>query len=303
MAAVEPAAAPAGQVMLDARAQAYLANSKSMLVKQKLELMQLWMKFCKGNKYRLVETPAGWGEGSSQLWDEDEYDRQKKKSKKGEDGVPPMLTAKEDSTVLCRLCCPRFRELKLEIREGEDYAGKDERRFDLYRPFKIPIICGCVEFCSPEMQVHNLADNGGEMVGRAVHDFNCIEQCCGKNSWAIKDSNDVTKYYIQDNVCPCTGGCKNSFAPSWCCPLRTLKILDENKQEFPEAMSEDASVRPEIQNIFACNLMRLCLPGLDQYKITYPPNATPEDKAVLLAGLFLVEYTVFEHSEDGNDDI
>merc|ERR1712160_36619 len=84
-----------------------------------------------------------------------------------------------------------------------------------------------------------------------------------------------------DNTCICTGGLTNSFAPTWCCPLRTMKILDENKQEYEVAEEKDA---PMMQNIFACNFMRLCLPGLDQYKMTFPPNATPEDKSLLLAG-------------------
>jgi len=292
------AVAPGPVAMLDGPASAMLAPSKSVLVKQKLDLMQLIYKYCTGNKYRIVETPAGWGEGSDQTWDDDLYDKAKKQAKHPEKyGVEPVLlmTAKEDSSCFCKLCCRSFRELKMEMREGDFYAGKEEMRFRMFRPFKFPINCVFCELCSPEISVENL---DGTLVGKAVHNYSCMENMCGKQSWRIEDSNQQTKYYIQDNTCICTGGLTNSCAPTWCCPLRTMKILDENKQEFEVAEEKDA---PMMQNIFACNLMRLCLPGLDQYKMTFPPNATPEDKSLLLAGLFLIEFSMFENNEDGED--
>lgn len=286
--------------MLDAPASAMLANTKSVLVKQKLELMQLIYKYCKGNKYRIIETPNGWGEGSDQTWDEDLYKKAKKQAQNPEKyNVPPtlMMTAKEDSSFCCKFCCGPFRELKMEIREGDFYAGQEEMRMRFFRPFKIPINCFCVELCSPEMSVEGM---DGTYIGKAAHNYSLCENMCGKQSWRIEDSNGTPKYYIQDNTCICTGGLTNSFAPSWCCPLRTMKILDENKQEFEVAEEKD---EPMLQNIFACNFMRLCLPGLDQYKLTFPPAATSEDKALILAGLFLIEFSVFEHNEDGDDDV
>lgn len=294
--------APGPAVMLDEGPTAYFNATKSQLVKQKLEFAQMIYKYCTGNKYKIVQTPNGWGEGDG-MWDEDAYDKAKKQSgKEDKDGVKrlDMMTAQEDSSWFCKLCCGPFRELTMNMREGEYYSGKDEMMMMYHRPFKFPINCVFCELCSPEMSVQNL---DGTEVGKVIHDYSCMEDLCGKRSFAVNDSNGVTKYYIQDNTCPCSvAGCKNGMAPSPCCPLRTLKILDENKQEFPEGQAEgEESKAPSIQNIFACNIMRLCLPGLDQYKITYPEKATAEDKAILLAGLFLVEFTLFEHNEDGDE--
>jgi len=301
------AEAPRPVVMLDPEPSSYFANTKSQLVKQKLDLVQLCCQCCKGNRYRIVQTPEGWGE-DQKAWDEEAYDITKNEAgKQDKNGSyrPEMMTAKEESSWACKLCCGPWRELTMDVRVGEYYRGKDNIWMRFYRPCKCPINLICCELCSPEMSVQK---RDGTELGKARHAYKCSEDLCGKKSWAIEDSNGTIKYYIQDNTCPCTsGGCANLCAPSYCCPLRTMKILDADKQELPEGYNADGELveehaLPVIQNVFNCNCLRLCVTGLDQYRITYPEKATPEDKALLLAGLFLIEFTMFEHTEDGNDE-
>jgi len=75
------------------------------------------------------------------------------------------------------------------------------------------------------------------------------------------------------------------FAPSICCPVRTIDILtpDENETKVGS-----------IVNVFpGCNI-RAWRGTADNYILNFPEAASPTDKLNLLGALVLVEYMVFE---------
>ena len=38
----------------------------------------------------------------------------------------------------------------------------------------------------------------------------------------------------------------------------------------------------------------------DNFGVTFPPNASPEAKAILLGAVFLIDFMFFENNEDNN---
>jgi len=243
----------------------------SILVRQRLDPCDCLACFERRNKYRVAQTPDDWSGGG---WNDKKFY-----------AAPQIMTAKEESTCFQRYCCGPCRELNLHFTAGEQaYDKGGHELFTMHRPCKIPIICCCFwEFCSPEITTMNKA---GDAVGRAVHDYRCMDKCCGKNHWRVEDHTQQALYYVQDDIC-CNANC---CAPTFCCKVRKFKILDaQQTQEVGY-----------IENIFFCNCKRLCFPGADQYRLNFPADATAEQKALLISALMLIEYTMFEHQDDQN---
>lgn len=236
------------------------------MVRQKLDIAE---NFCacldKSNKYRAAVPPSS----STEVWMAEDWEDQKFWDAK------QLFYMKEDSNLFCRLFCPCTREFTMSARNEDD----DSELFNVHKPFKPTMICGCFELCPQEITTFN---PDGTKIGMVVHDFRCMAAMCGKQYWQIKDENDKVIYNVEDNTC-CNA---NMCAPSFCCKTRTFDIFD----------AEQTQAVGKMQNLFSCNLKRLCFSGYDQYRIAFPKDATPEQKALIVSNLMLIEFSMFERS-------
>lgn len=244
-------------------------DSQALLVRQKLDKLEI---FCpalqKRNKYKIVALANADDPDFNGQWDDKKFK-----------SLPHVMSAKEESDFLCRCCCMNNREFNMDI--TAEQPGADPVVFKFFRPFKCSIFCCCMLINPQEIQVN---DGAGSPLGVVTQDFRCMPACCGKFYWKVADASGADQYLIEDNRC-CNA---NMFAPSCCCPVHHFDIY---------AGSEPGDPVGSIENIFpGCNL-RACA-QTDSYKLNFPSGATANQKALLLGGLMLLEYMLFEKSSE-----
>jgi len=249
-----------------------MADLPGLLIRQKLDLLEVVTPLEKRNKYKIVGLKSKDDPDFDGKWEDKAF-------KKADD----LMTAKEDSDFLCRQICRSRREFDMKVKlKGKDNDG--DLAYKMHRPFKCTIPCFCTVLNPQEIEVE---DHEGNLLGKAVQDMTCAKACCAKAIWKIEDKDGTIIYRMEDNLC-CTA---NMCAPSPCCEVRNISIMT------PEWGETSGS----LQNIFpGCNLRGLCGTA-DNYKLTFPDNATPDQKAVLLGAALLIEYMLFEKSDNDQE--
>lgn len=245
-----------------------MADVPALLVRQKMDMLEI---FCpalqKRNKYKIAALADVNNEEFDNKWNMDAFKDMK-----------TLLKAKEESDCLCRVCCMNLREFSMDISSDAD----DQVLYKIHRPFKCTMICCCMMLFPQELTV---SDGQGNVIGRTVQDFKCIEACCGKTYMKVEDKDGNVQYNVQHNVC-CNANMCNPAYPCFC-PVNHFGIFNAD-------MSEEIG---GIDNIWpGCNFQGLCSPETDNYKMVFPTDATPDQKAMLMGALMLTEYMFFEAS-------
>jgi len=190
---------------------------------------------------------------------------------------------KEESECLDKCCCGNFRAFTMHTYVG----SKSEQEVLRYkRPFKCPILCCCMMPWPQEIHTHDAKSDA--KIGSVIQDWRIIPACLGKFYWKVVDGDGATTHVIERNVC-CNA---NMFAPNCICEIHRFDIKS----------ADETQVVGSIENIWAgCSLRSLCFRQLiDNYRLTFPQNATPQDKANLLGALVLIDFMLF--SSAPNDD-
>lgn len=265
---VNVAPGPAVQSMSDGGSfQNHLVSQPGLLVRQRLRLKNC-IPCLNKSAYDVGTFPQGLDPTGE--WEDDVFANAR-----------GHMTASEESDCFCRWYCGNFRAFTMHVFGGPQ--AQNNEILTMQRPFKLP----CLPCCYPQRIENNDAKTGAK-IGVVEQDFRCVQEFfCGKSYWKVYDKNDNTKYVIERDVC-CN---KNMCAPSCCVPIHRFDIYDKDEQQ----------VVGSLENIFpGCNL-RLCFHGLiDNYRLTFPKDATPEDKANLFAATLLVDYMVFSNKDDGD---
>lgn len=267
MAAVSPATVGGG--MLDAPCRQVMDGSSGMMVRQVPKYCFPQMRM---NEYKVAQagpehfTPdvEGGEKGTRGVWDDDHFKDN-----------PHIMNMKEDTPCWCKLVLFNRRETTVHAT-----APDGSKYFSMYKPFRCTTPMGCFLLCPEEIITTN---PNGDNVGRVVHDFRCMDEMCLKQWNKIEDASGTPIYYVENNTCN-----KNICAPSCCCTEREFKIWNA-------AQTEEVGY---YNNVFSCNWRRLCLSGLDQYKINFPADATAEHKALIMSSLMLHEFMLFEQTEE-----
>lgn len=251
-----------------------LQNQQGLVVRQRLRLKNLFA-CCMRNEYDIAAFPAG--QDANEPW-EDPVFRTAVSN--------PLGYGHEDSDLMCKLCCNNFRAFKMNVFTGNSTDGAVLMNFD--RPFKCPVICCCMVPWPQEITTYAGAGESAK-IGMVKQDWRCIPAVCGKTYFKVYDATDQPKYVVEHDVC-CNANC---FAPSCICKVRKLDIKDA---------ADETRVVGSIENIFpGCTFRSLCCGNLiDNYRLTFPTDASPEDKANLLAALMLVDFMLFSNA--GNDE-
>mmetsp|Transcript_16091 Transcript_16091/g.31526 ORF Transcript_16091/g.31526 Transcript_16091/m.31526 type:complete len:276 (-) Transcript_16091:108-935(-) len=250
-----------------------LTKDSGFLVQQKFDLQEL---FCpslqKRNRYK-IRSDGNWNSDDAKSFEESPFESQ-----------PNKFFAKEESSLCCRVFCQNKREFEMFVRQGSEEEGPHQFKF--VRPFRWACCCGPV-MCQPnEIQVY---DQNDKSIGSVVQDWRCCKAFMCKSYWKVIDNNNETQFVVRDDGCK---GC-NCCAPSCCVPVHEIDILDT--QENPT----DGILR----NIFpGCNCKGLAgSRGMrDSYHLKFPSAADQQQRALLLASLFLIDYQMFENQ--GQDE-
>lgn len=245
-----------------------LQNEKGLLVRQRLRLKDL-CACCIRSEYDIAAIPTN--QNMDDPWDDSVFK---------DAATRPLAYGREQSTLFCKLCCGNFREFKMNVYAGNSQNGPVLMNLD--RPFKCPLVCCCYNPWPQEITTY-AGEGEGAKIGMVKHDWRCIPAHCGKCYWKVYDATDQPKYVIEHDIC-CNANC---LAPSCCCKIRRLDIKD----------ATETNVVGSLENIFpGCTCRTLLCGGMiDNYRLTFPTDASPEDKANLLTALMLVDYMIFAH--------
>jgi len=259
-------AAPTSQTMDERTEYSDLFNTPGLLVRQKLDVREICCPCCpKANRYKISPLPSG----TDVDWSDSTFK-----------SAPFAALAAEESGCCHRICCQGSREFTIKIHLGDSTSGSHVLTYD--RPWNCTY-CPC---CCPQEIIATNSRN--EKIGTVKQDCRCFSLlcCCGKDYYSVLDKDDNKINVIQRDVCCTTNMC----APNCCCRMHHFAILDA--QEEKEIGS--------LANIFpGCNCRGMCTPGLvDNYRLIFPQGASTNQKATLLAGLFLIDYIYFENSDD-----
>eukprot|EP00193_Tetraselmis_chui_P003874 CAMPEP_0177760472 /NCGR_PEP_ID=MMETSP0491_2-20121128/5285_1 /TAXON_ID=63592 /ORGANISM="Tetraselmis chuii, Strain PLY429" /LENGTH=289 /DNA_ID=CAMNT_0019276373 /DNA_START=276 /DNA_END=1145 /DNA_ORIENTATION=+ len=256
---------------------AFLAPVPAVMVRQKLQIFEQFCPACeKQNFYRVgVVGP----ESVADPPDGEVFNR-----------MNPHFVAQEDSTCMCRFWCGNLREFDLRLHQaaGPDQAGAQLLR--MHRPFRCTLCCCC---CMANPQEMAVVSNEGMLLGKVVQDWSCGRFCelfcCpgGYSYYAIKGPGGDTQFYIRHKFPTICNGCVNCCAPTCCNKSFDIDILD----------ADGRTVLSMMKNVFPGFNCR-CLADSSNLLMEFPAKATPEQRAVLLGGLFLVEYIHFEKQRD-----
>jgi hypothetical protein len=193
-----------------------------------------------------------------------------------------LLYAAEESECFDKVCCGRYRAFTMHTYMG---SSDDQPEILLFqRPFKCPLVCCCMMPWPQE--IHTLNPTTNQKLGTTTQDWRCMSAMCGKFYWKVTDPTNTTTHVIEQDVC-CNENC---FAPSCCCKIHKINIKDPSEQNVIGSM----------ENIFPGCTLRTLLCGrmIDNYRLTFPTNASPEDKANILGALILVDFMVFANADD-----
>ncbi|KAL3672563.1 hypothetical protein V7S43_001858 [Phytophthora oleae] len=209
--------------------------------------------------------------------------------------LEPFMRAQEESWFLSRIVlqylgCGNLRPLKMHL----TVAGETGDVYVIDRPFK-----GGGGLCCPlEMNLSGVSEGNSEVkrLGRVREDFSpylgrCCSACCLATSYAdieraLPDGTYEKRYSLRINQAYC-GRVNNCCAPSCCRNDAVYDILDP-----------DGAVVANLQVSFGTGecLKALCRAGgeFTNYVLQFPRDSTAQDRALLLAALFHLDYALFE---------
>jgi len=208
------------------------------------------------------------------------------------EALDTFLFAKEESGCFSRTCltwlgCGSLRPLRMRFTVAEDSG-------DVYvidRPFKLG--GGC---CMPlEMNLDYTAGEGGPVrIGRVREDFEpylgrCFSACCLATTYtdidrALPDGSFETRYSLRTNT-SCCGRVNN------CCGATCFK-----NDAVYDVLDTKGEIVAHLQRTYGGGKGAFCKMCWDvsQYVLEFPRDSTPEDRMLLITGLFQVEYQLFE---------
>lgn len=256
--------------------QAMLDQCPGLLVQQKFDLSEIFCPACqKRNKYKIT-SDSGWNSDGVNDFTQSPFKQN-----------PQIMKAKEESETCDRLCCQNFRTFQMYVRPGDSGDGPYMYKYD--RPCKCSINC---IFCLLNPQELTVYDQSDQVLGKVTQEYKCWETgCCLKFYWAVDDEAGARQFTYEDDLC-CCRSC-NILAPSLCCGQHHISVND----------ASGAKTDGHMRNIFpGCNFKGLAGGGglRDSYHLKFPTGATEKQKALLMGGMFLIEYMMFE--KNGNDD-
>ena len=189
-------------------------------------------------------------------------------------GIKFAFQCNERSGCCSRCCCSNdCRGLKIEIKHISSPAEYDADFAKVYIKAKKPCALGCCCLCRPQIKVS--LKEGKKYLGKVREPFTC----CDRDA-EVYDEVGNLKYRIVGDCCQ-MGFCCGSSAEKL---VEIEFVIKQNGQKvgFMKKMTSSYS------EYFT---------KADSYKIIFPPNATPEEKMLLIVAGLLIDYQNFEKPE------
>jgi hypothetical protein len=184
----------------------------------------------------------------------------------------PVMFAGEQSDCCVRQCCGSIRNFDMAVCA----VGNGMPLFSFRRPLR----CSTPHCCCylQELEVFQGAP-GGQQIGKLIQQYSC----CGSEFHVTV--GDRVVYHISGPCCVCDGPCCGDQEFMICtpggAPITTqggpARITKMGARGFGDAMQQSMT-------------------DADNFGVTFPGDAPPEAKAVLLGAVFLLDFMFFENN-------
>ena len=249
----------------------FTQNADGVFVRQRVELFEAVTGCETKNRYNLVTIPKGaaFPEKMDTAWSEP-YKEAALSDR--------LYKAKEESQCFQRICCPVFRGFEMEFKTKEGATD-----FTIERPFKCDP-CHCPPCCMLAEQELSVKGRDGVVITRAKERTANCQQCCSR-TFIIYDGSEQELYRLKAGQCTSDSGNCNACAPSCCVNAYEVDMY----QAGDEGKKIDTSA-------FLFPGCCTCAGATDRsnFVVKFPAEATTHQRAALLGGMFLVEYTIME---------
>lgn len=186
-----------------------------------------------------------------------------------------IIKCKEESTFLSRQCLKgSARPIQMNCFNLFD---NDNLCLQLIKPYKIPILC----WNRPMMSVNYTEDGNFVNLGKVVDNYDFCNY-----SFDVLNANGEKRFHIEAACNQLGFHCQ---CPCDACERIIFNIWKGDKSEECE---------PLVKTGKGCG--KNMMGDADNFSIPFPPGATFEDKALLLATGLFIDYMMFEENGKGN---
>ena len=130
--------------------------------------------------------------------------------------------------------------------------------------------------CRPEINV--MLSGSGQNIGKILHTFTCCDP-----TFDLYDSTGNIKYIVTGNCCQCALLCPGMLGKT---DRGLFDILEAGTNARVGTITKEPASLSEL------------VTDADTYIVTFPANATPNDKFLLMGLTLLLDYQYFETDAD-----
>ena len=194
-------------------------------------------------------------------------------------GLKYLFKCKENSECLMRFFCPsNLREFDMDINHIVSDGGQvlTKTFAKAFKPFKCTCFC-----CNRPIINVSVGDNP---IGSIKNLFSCFDP-----EFEVYEANGNLKYFVYADCCQCGLLCANNICGKFssatfniCAPgtINTIATITKmSAQSFSEVITD-----------------------ADSYQVSFPKNASPNDKLLLIALGLMIDYQYFETDANDNNE-
>ena len=187
-------------------------------------------------------------------------------------GLKYLFKCIEKSDFCMRSCCPsNIREFDMEIYHVISLGQQATKLFaNALKPLMFPCFC-C---CRPEMTL--LLGDQKEVVGKIVNTFTICDP-----EFDVFDKSGNLKFRVHADCCQCGLLCANNICG---------KFSSANFEIYDGTLTNKVG---QISKMAAQSYSEM-VTDADSYQITFPQQASPHDKLLLIALGLMIDYQYFE---------
>lgn len=193
-----------------------------------------------------------------------------------------LFKCKEESECYTRMYCKgESRPFKMKVKHIAN-PNIDDDFMNTFAVFDRPFQCTCCCLARPEL-TGRFKDDSGAIIGKITEPCTLCDPHLD-----ICDSKGILKYKVHGDCCQC-GFCCRSDACGKCSEV-IFPI-------FP-AHVEDYSINNKIGAIrkVCSGVITELISDADNFEITFPVDATPEDKLMLIGATLMIDYRYYEEN-------
>jgi len=185
--------------------------------------------------------------------------------------------ALEESSFCCRLCFNGLHEFKMTLSEGAVKGGKPIATY--HRPFACPL--GSFKCCC--YQSIEVANGETNVPLGTVKEtcYSCVPE------FDVRNETGVITHFIHMPIC---FGCCPNICAEGCCRIPFYIYTPTDREKHVGKIVK-------IWGSFTTELF-----GMHQFECDFPPNSTPDQKAVLSGATFLLNELYFKRGDGNNNN-